>query len=164
MLRKRRTTENEPKCILEGSCFIMACQGSPLLFISILILFFLFVLTSFCTCILAPIYCFCGIPECKNDWVSASCVSSCALFCWIWIFVFCLLLMCLFSCFYYILFIIILVDAYYLMRDKKGWIQNGWLVRRTQEELSCKKIIIKLYYVRKINFNKIKQKLTKYKS
>lgn len=127
MPRKRWTTENEPKCILEGSYFIMACQGSPLLFISILILFFLFVLTSFCTYILTPIYCFCGISECKNDWVSASCTSSCALLCLFWIFV------CFLSTSYVSVFLFLLYFIYYysyrslLSNERQKGVHPEWV-------------------------------------
>lgn len=112
---------------------------------------------------MAPIYCFYGIPKCRNDWVSASCTSSWALFCLFWIFVFCLFLMCLSSCFYYILFSYFSIEAYYLTRKRKGVDPEGMGGKKEPGGVAVWKMIIIIYYVRKTIFNKKKQNLTTYK-
>lgn len=72
-------------------------------------------------------YCFCGIPECKNDWVSASCTSSCALFCLFWIFV------CFLSTSYVSVFLFLLYFIYYysyrslLSNERQKGVDPEWV-------------------------------------
>lgn len=122
---------------------LVLCQGSSFVVVVNFYLFFLFyfiytyfplvfTLQSLCVYIMASVYCFYWIPECKNEWVSISCV-----FYWTLFFLFAYFVQFKYVKLCFIILHFITPPKAYLFSNgtqKEGWLQRVWKVERSWED------------------------------